>query len=212
MKARLGFLVAGLLLVGAVVQVLVAWSCAWMVDYRQATEQIILTKSFDEYGGYLSVAQRTAPGITQTVKRVMVPTSYGVAGSSYILEFPETYDKDELIRLKPGQSLRRDYAATLHRWRKGKAPSGMIALWPWETSAGWPMRSMQCWHENLVGVPSSTSTATAGPVRVLKGIELQSGVLPSEMHVLPGGRLSNLHRMRRSRRSQGKPEGVIAQR
>lgn len=184
---RVIWVVAVLLVSGAVANVLVAWGCAWRVDYSKATEQIVLTEAFGQYGGYISVAQRTRPGYSQSIRRVMRPTSYGVGGLEYHLEFSE--GNRHVIRLKPRETLESHYAEQLAQWHEawpsGDGPWGLLAVWPWETSAGWPLRSMRCWHENLVGIPSSRMMATAGPVTIHHGIELGQAASPNNARVLP---------------------------
>lgn len=183
------FIAGMFILLGAIVNILIAWTCAAFVNYDKATEQIIYTVAWDE-GGYFSDARRTRPGFTQSIQRLMRPGEHGVGGRGYTLQMPNAVADNEVVLLRPKQTLREVRPDVHDRAVKGELKAGVIAIWPWQTSAGWPMRSMACWHENLVGVPSRQFMATDGPVTITRGMEIRRGdgafgPCPSRAYVLP---------------------------
>lgn len=177
-----------MLTAGAIVSILVAWSSVLLVDIQRAPDQLIYTDMMAERGGFMATGKRSRLGYTQSITRLIRPASFGVsADGSHMIEFPQTPFDFDIVQLRPGETLERDYP-DLHEALTsgtGDIPAGTIAFWPWETQAGWPMRSMRCWHENLVGVPSSRSMATSGPVTIQRGILVGSPTPPQLARALP---------------------------
>jgi hypothetical protein len=159
--------------------VAIAGLCATVVDFKNTTEQINVTKSPAD-AWWISDARRTSCGVTQSVRRALRPDSYGVSGDMYTLDFDDK--AMPLMILTPGQTLEGDAltsTATL------KTLPAFLAIEPWKNSSGWPMRSMCCWVENLGGYPSSNATSTRGPLRLVWGWNPFKVRLGPDAKVLP---------------------------
>jgi hypothetical protein len=185
MNGRHVAIAALLLIVGAIINIAVAWSCVLLVDIDRADEQYIFTDAMTELGGYLSVAHRTRFGYSQSIKRLVRPSTYGVAGAGHIFQIPQSPPGHRPVRIDPGKTIEQSNPDLFSRLHGGGLPPGTIAYWPWETQAGLPMRSMRCWHENLGGVPSSRSMATIGPVTIRRGFIIGSPTPPQRARALP---------------------------
>lgn len=188
MSKRWLLILALLVVAGAIVNVAVACSIAALVDIDRGTERLTFIDAMSEQGGYILIAERTRRGYTQSIRRLIRRHSFGVdTRGSYMIEFPRTPQDFDIVRMKPGETIERAHPG-LHEELtsgRGSVPAGTVAYWPWENRAGWPMRSMRCRLENLLGVPSSRSMARTGAVTIHSGIWLESTNQPPSRRALP---------------------------
>jgi hypothetical protein len=162
-----------LLFVGAIINIAVAFAFGAFADARTAPEQFNITHDPGS-GIWISDTRRDALGISQSIRRKFSPSSYGVAGHAYILEFDMM--KAQPTVLAPGEHFDVD---------KEAATNNSVIIEPWLNSYGYPMRSMCCWLENQSGYPSSNAMSRTGDVRVIAGVDLSKNSLGPDAHMLP---------------------------
>lgn len=168
-------------LLGAMVNVAVAWGCAVFIDLRNVPEQFNVTHD-PVSETWIADTRRDGFGVSQSIRREVMPSTYGVTSDHYILEIDAM--ASPIIVLEPGETIERE-GQDKHRTAGTSGHQHFLTLEPWTNFCGWPMPSMRCWLENQSGYPSSLASARRGPVRLVAGIDLSGGKIGPDSRALP---------------------------